>query len=235
MLGFAVPRRRVVREGEPTGQARAARHLLHQGVLAVTLGALFLALPWFGLLQAASGWLRGAGMLLTAVGVVLLLSHLVVQRRAIRAWAHTHLSARHVIGDWSPLLLQALAPVQFEALCAALFQQNGFEVRARVRSDDGAMDLRLHARGERRAISIVRCKHLAHGEVGIEHMLHYYGVLAAHTLKHGTYATNGGFTAEALRFATENGIRALDGEDLLAMITRRKREQQQELLEKVLE
>lgn len=224
-----------MRDGEHTGRRRGTRHLLHQGALALALGALFLGVPGLGLLPSAAGWLRGAGALLVAVGGLLLLSHAVVRRRAIRAWAHTHLSARHVIGDWSPLLLQALAPVQFEALCAALFQQNGFEVRARVRSDDAALDLRLHTRGERRAISIVRCKHMAHGPVGLEHMLHYYGVLAAHTLKHGTYATNGGFTAEALRFASENGIRALDGEDLLAMITRRRREQQQELLEKVLE
>ncbi len=224
-----------MRDGEHTGKGRGTRHLLHQGALALALGALFLALPGLGLLPSAASWLRGAGLLLAGVGALLLLSHAIVRRRAIRAWAHTHLSARHVIGDWSPLLLQALAPVQFEALCAALFQQNGFEVRSRVRSDDGALDLRLHTRGERRAISIVRCKHMAHGPVGIDHMLHYYGVLAAHTLKHGTYATNGGFTAEALRFASENGIRALDGEDLLAMITRRKREQQQELLEKVLE
>lgn len=224
-----------MRDDEHTGRRRGTRHLLHQGALALALGALFLGVPGLGLLPSAAGWLRGAGALLVAVGGLLLLSHAVVRRRAIRAWAHTHLSARHVIGDWSPLLLQALAPVQFEALCAALFQQNGFEVRARVRSDDAALDLRLHTRGERRAISIVRCKHMAHGPVGLEHMLHYYGVLAAHTLKHGTYATNGGFTAEALRFASENGIRALDGEDLLAMITRRRREQQQELLEKVLE
>jgi len=217
--------------------ARRSNRLLEQGLLALALGGLFLLLAAVlgegERLATAAGVLRVPGLLLVGVGALLLLSHAVVRRRSIRAWAHTHLAA-HTAMDWSPELLQALAPAQFERLCAQLLQQGGWRLRSRQRADDGALDLRLRARDLRGAVSVVRCLHLPAGEVDTAHLLRYYGVLAAHTLKRGTFATNASFSAEALRFAREHRIDTLDGGDLLAMVSRQPQRERQALLEQVL-
>lgn len=214
-----------------------SNRLLEQGLLAAALGGLFLLvaalLAGSDKLAAAVAVLRVPGLLLLAIGALLLLSHAVVRRRAIRAWAHTHL-APHVGMEWTPELLAALAPAQFERLCAELFQQGGWRLRARQRADNGALDLRLRAREMRGAVSLVRCMYLPAGEVGTAHLLHYYGVLAAHTLKRGTFATNASFSPGALRFAREHGIDTLDGGDLLAWVARQPPRDRQALLEQVL-
>lgn len=217
--------------------AHRSNRLLEQGLLALALGGLFLlAAALLGgseRLAAAVAVLRLPGLLLLAVGALLLLAHAVVRRRAIRAWAHTHLAAGTAM-EWTPELLQALAPAQFERLCSELFQQGGWRLRARQRADNGALDLRLRAREMRGAASIVRCAYLPAGEVDTAQLLHYYGVLAAHTLKRGTFATNASFSADALRFARAHGIDTLDGGDLLALIGRCTTLEQQQLMQRVL-
>lgn len=54
--------------------------------------------------------------------------------------------------------------------------------------------------------------------------------MASHGLKRGTYATSSTFTTDALRFAKANGISALDGVGLAALIAKRTPDQQQDLL-----
>jgi hypothetical protein len=231
----------VQQDGAADKVSRRPDRLLVQGFVALALSAVFIApalvLDTLEPLRTALRFLLIPGFLLALIGTVLLVSHLIVRRRAIRAWAHTHLAPRFPVGDWDSELLQGLAPAQFEALCVAFFQQAGFEVRSRQRSEDGALDLRLYARAPEaphQPLALVRCKYLGAGRVGLPEMLHYYGVLAAHTLKRGTYATNAGFSDEAMRFAAQHGIRTVDGDELLAQIARRSPQQRQALLDRVL-
>jgi restriction system protein len=60
----------------------------------------------------------------------------------------------------------------------------------------------------------------------------FFGVMASHGLKRGTYATTSTYTADAKAFAQANGISAMDGPALLNLITtQRTPEQQAALLE----
>lgn len=61
-------------------------------------------------------------------------------------------------------------------------------------------------------------------------MREFFGVMASHGLKRGTYATTSRFTSEALAFANANGINAQDGDGLLKLIAARTPEQQAALL-----
>jgi restriction system protein len=54
--------------------------------------------------------------------------------------------------------------------------------------------------------------------------------MASHKLQRGTFATSSTFTADARQFAKDNGISALDGQGLLALISRRTPAQQESLL-----
>ena len=62
-------------------------------------------------------------------------------------------------------------------------------------------------------------------------MREFFGVLASHKLTGGIYATTSSYTADARQFANDNGINALDGKALLALIAKRTTKQQQDLLD----
>lgn len=47
--------------------------------------------------------------------------------------------------------------------------------------------------------------------VGVKEMREFFGVMASHGLKRGTYATTSRHTPDALAFAKANGINAQDG------------------------
>ena len=119
---------------------------------------------------------------------------------------------------------------RFEAVCEALFAQAGFETRAQSHGADGGVDIWLHSANAQGPVSVVQCKHWQNKPVGVKEMREFYGVMAAHKLKRGTYATTSAFTADALQFAKDNGISAMNGSKLLALIASRTPEQQQALL-----
>ena len=56
-------------------------------------------------------------------------------------------------------------------------------------------------------------------------------VAIAYQQRRGSYVTSGGYTREALEFAHREGINLLDGQSLLALIAKRRPEQQQALLD----
>jgi len=120
---------------------------------------------------------------------------------------------------------------RFEALCAELFAQAGFEPRTQSHGADGGVDIWLHSRNSEGPAAVVQCKHWSGKPVGVKEMREFLGVMASRKLARGTYATTSTFTGEALRFARENGIHTLDGAGLLGLIARRTPEQQQRLLE----
>lgn len=79
-------------------------------------------------------------------------------------------------------------------------------------------------------MSVVQCKHWRTKTVGVKELREFFGVMISNKLARGTYATTSTYTADAQQFAKDNGINALDGAGLLALIAKRTHEQQQALL-----
>lgn len=131
---------------------------------------------------------------------------------------------------WGPDVFAQIEWRRFEAVCEALFAQAGFGTRAQSHGADGGVDVWLYSRHAQGPVAVMQCKHWLGKAVGVKEMREFLGVMSAHRLKRGTYATSGRYTAEALEFARSNGIHALDGAGLLALIARRTPEQQQALL-----
>ncbi len=132
---------------------------------------------------------------------------------------------------WSQKVFGDIEWRRFEAVCEMLFGQAGFETRTQSHGADGGIDIWLHSKHAQGPAAIVQCKHWNGRQVGVKEVREFLGVMTAHGLQRGTYATTSSFTAEAARFARDNGINALDGGRLLALIGKRSLPQQLELLE----
>jgi restriction system protein len=132
---------------------------------------------------------------------------------------------------WSAKVLEDIEWRRFEAVCERLFAQGGFETRSQSHGADGGVDIWLHSRNSQGPAAVVQCKHWNGKQVGVKEVREFFGVMASHQLKRGTYVATSGFTADALKFAKDNGINAMDGERLLALIATRTPGQQQEVLD----
>ena len=134
---------------------------------------------------------------------------------------------------WSAEVFSRIEWRRFEAVCEALFAQAGFETRSQSHGADGGVDIWLHSRNSASAVpvAVVQCKHWQGRPVGVKEIREFFGVMASHQLKRGTYATTSKYTLDAQEFAKANGINALDGSGLLKLIATRTPEQQQTLLE----
>jgi len=144
--------------------------------------------------------------------------------------AVTHRGQRAPSEVWSARVLEDIEWQRFEVLCASLFAQAGFETRAQSHGADGGVDIWLHSQNADGPAAVVQCKHWLGKPVGVKELREFYGVMASHKLQRGTFATSSTFTAEARQFAKDNGISALDGQGLLALISRRTPAQQEALL-----
>ena len=133
-------------------------------------------------------------------------------------------------GEWSPAVFAAIEWRRFEAVCEALFGQAGFETRSQTHGADGGVDIWLYSRHAEGLAAVVQCKHWHGKAVGVKELREFFGVMTSHQLKRGTYATTSTYTPDAQKFATDNGINAMDGRALLDLIAKRTPEQQQALL-----
>lgn len=131
---------------------------------------------------------------------------------------------------WSPAVFAAIEWRRFEAVCEALFAQAGFETRSQSHGADGGVDIWLHSTNAQGPAAVVQCKHWQGKPVGVKEIREFFGVMASHQVKRGTYATTSSYTADAQQFAKANGISAMDGPALLNLIATRTPEQQQALL-----
>jgi restriction system protein len=139
--------------------------------------------------------------------------------------------ALEVETEWNERVFDQIEWRRFEAVCEALFAQAGFETRAQSHGADGGVDIWLHSRYAEGPVAVVQCKHWHGQPVGVKPVREFFGVMASNGLKRGTFATSSRFTEDALWFAKQNGISALDGAGLLALIATRTPDQQQMLLE----
>jgi restriction system protein len=133
--------------------------------------------------------------------------------------------------NWSHAVFAAIEWRRFEAVCEKLFGQAGFETRSQSHGADGGVDIWLHSRNAEGPVAVVQCKHWQGKAVGVKELREFFGVMASHKLARGTYATTSTYTADAQQFAKGNGINALDGKGLLALIVKSTPEQQQALLD----
>lgn len=243
-------RRRERARQELAGKAWMA---IFVGILLLVVAPAFLKGPIVGTLGPA---LRPAGWVALAIGAVLLGLHHVVRRQAApveiesaaaRAPARpapTSTAERREPtlspapsttphagqeSQWSPAVLHAIEWRRFEALCEALYAQAGFTTRSQSHGADGGVDIWLQSRHSDMP-RIVQCKHWQSKAVGVKEMREFFGVMASHQLKSGTYVTSSTFSAEAAAFAKANGIHAQDGAALLRLIGQRTPEQQAALL-----
>jgi len=131
---------------------------------------------------------------------------------------------------WSQQVFDDIEWRRFESVCEKLFAQAGFEARTHSHGADGGVDIWLHSKHAEGPAAIVQCKHWNGKQVGVKEIREFFGVMSSHGLKRGTYATTSTFTEDAAKFAKDNGINALDGARLVALIGTRTPEQQQDLL-----
>lgn len=140
------------------------------------------------------------------------------------------INTRHPAATWSSAVFAAIEWRRFEAVCETLFAQAGFATRSQSHGADGGVDIWLHSANAQGPVAVVQCKHWNGRQVGVKEIREFFGVMASHQLKRGTYATTSTYTADAEKFAKDNGINALDGAALLSLIAKRTPEQQQALL-----
>lgn len=133
-------------------------------------------------------------------------------------------------GQWTMDVFHGIEWRRFEAVCATFFAQAGFEPRSQSHGADGGVDIWLHSKPVEGPVAVVQCKHWVGKPVGVKEMRALFGVMAARKVAHGTFVTTSTITADARAFAKENGIHALDGAALLALIRKRSPVQQADLL-----
>lgn len=125
---------------------------------------------------------------------------------------------------------------RFEAVVERLFQQAGFETRSQSHGADMGVDVWLYSRSQpEQPVSVVQCKHWSGKRVGVDKIRELRGVMAAHGVARGQFATTSSFTPDAVEFGQANAINLLDVQRLLDLIARRTPEQQAELLAVALE
>lgn len=138
--------------------------------------------------------------------------------------------------QWDAQVFRVIEWRRFEALVEALFAQAGFATKAQSHGADGGVDIWLFSKNDpERPAGIVQCKHWSSKPVGVDKVRELRGVMAAHSISRGQFATTSEFTSDAQAFAKQNGINLLNARGLLALIGTRSPEQQQALLDVALE
>lgn len=132
---------------------------------------------------------------------------------------------------WNKQVFADIEWRRFEAVCERLFAQSGFKTKSQSHGADGGVDVWMYSAHAEGPVSIAQCKHFRSKEVDVKLIREFFGVMASHKLQRGTFVTTSTFTADAQKFANENGINALDGDKLLKLIATRTPEQQKELLD----
>jgi len=228
---------------------RARRELAGKGWMAILIGILLLTVLPLLMKDVLSGALgpafRPAGWAALAIGVVLVGLNYVTTRTAAPAkvladpakpvfasepsQSTPSTPARQMKSQWSPSVLADIEWRRFEAVCEALYAQAGFTTRSQSHGADGGIDIWLQSKHSD-VPRIVQCKHWQSKMVGVKEMREFFGVMASHQLKSGTYVTSSTFSEDAIAFAKANGIHAQDGAALLKLISQRTPEQQMALL-----
>jgi len=131
---------------------------------------------------------------------------------------------------WSLDVFASIDAQRFAAVCETWFSWAGFDTRYESHRNNDGVDIWLHAARIPGPVAIVRCKHTQDKPVSLREMQEFQGVVANCKSAHGTFTTTSTYTPEALQFAREHNIEAVDGKALLRRILTRTRQSQQALL-----
>lgn len=131
---------------------------------------------------------------------------------------------------WSLDVFAAIDAQRFAAVCETWFSWAGFDTRCDAQRNHEGVDIWLHAAKMPGPVAIVRCKHVQDKPVSLREMQEFQGLVATCKSAHGTFTTTSTYTPEALQFAREHDIEAVDGKALLRRIMTRTRQSQQALL-----
>ena len=131
---------------------------------------------------------------------------------------------------WGLDVFAAIDAQRFAAVCETWFSWAGFETRSETHRTREGVDIWLHATRMSGPVAIVRCTHWLNKPVGLRDMKDFLDLVATCKSAHGTFTTTSTYTPEALQFAKENGIDAVDGRSLLRRIQTRTQHSQQALL-----
>lgn len=132
--------------------------------------------------------------------------------------------------EWSLALLQSIEWKRFEDLCAAYYREKGIRSATTPLGPDGGIDIRLFQGEDNRTTTIVQCKAWPENKVGVKLLRELLGVRVAEKAEKAFFMTCGGYTEDAIKFATDNGITLFTGEMLLMMLQRLPTEARQKLL-----
>ena len=204
----------------------------------VALMALVWLTAWLFALDGTS--VLGVSLALVALGLLAIAIRQTAAERAPVADAAVPALAQSTATDpsatalgakrWSLDVFAAIDAQRFAAVCETWFSWAGFDTRTQSHRTDGGVDIWLHAARMPGPVAIVRCKHWLHKPVGLQDMKEFLAVVANFQSAHGTYTTTSTYTPEALQFARDNGIDAVDGRGLLRRIQTRTRQRQLDLL-----
>ena len=112
---------------------------------------------------------------------------------------------------------------QFEELLAEAFRRDGYAVIENVGvGADGGVDIRLRKGGES---YLVQCKHWRKRRIGVATVREMFGVLVDESAREVFVVGSGTFTAEAVRFAKGKPIHLVDGDTLMEMVARVRRDE----------
>lgn len=104
----------------------------------------------------------------------------------------------------------------FELLVGEAYRRQGYEVVENGGGGaDGGIDLRLRKDAQR---LIVQCKRWKTRQVGVSAIRELYGLMAAEKATGAIFVSSGTYTAEAQKFATDNGIALINGDGLHDLI-----------------
>ncbi|MEZ5300869.1 MAG: restriction endonuclease [Verrucomicrobiales bacterium] len=112
--------------------------------------------------------------------------------RRKRAWKRGVPSARDIA---------AMSWEEFEELVAVLYTKQGYHTELTARGPDGGVDVVARGRGE---VLAIQCKHSPHRNIGVAKVRELLGVTMDTTAARGVLVTSGGFTDDALRFASDH-------------------------------
>lgn len=108
--------------------------------------------------------------------------------------------------------VQAMLWQEFEFLAGEVFRRRGYAVEERGGGGpDGGVDLIARRGGD---VTLVQCKHWRSRKVSVGVVRELLGSMTAHGATAGSVVTSGRFTAEAERFADDQGLELIDGDAL---------------------
>ena len=186
----------------------------------------FIELPfWASILGAAFFYLAFRFLPPLLAGSSLTGKALATVFPTIAPWAAMVILAAGLIGigkrRWKGFLLSRATGLStlrqmgwpdFELLVGEVYRQQGYSVKQRGGHEaDGGIDLEL-VRGSERLI--VQCKHWMKRQVPVQRVRELLGVVTAEGADQGILVATGGFTRDALQFASGKPLQLLDGQAL---------------------